>query len=94
MNRPWPEAELASALAVQNSSGKKRVLPLILNSRKRVLNQYPLLTSLAYREYCEPAERIADEIVGIIRPEEKKSSELRIVVESVQYRPTLQLVYF
>src|SRR5262245_62153631 len=39
LRRPWPEAEIASALAIQNDTGQKRVLPLMLNSRDLVLKQ-------------------------------------------------------
>jgi hypothetical protein len=30
LRRPWPETELAAALAMQNARGVKRVLPVIL----------------------------------------------------------------
>jgi hypothetical protein len=49
LNRRWPEAEMTSALARQNATGQKQVLPLILNSKDLVLSQYPVLASLAYK---------------------------------------------
>jgi len=82
LRRPWPEAELASALAAQNAAGQKRLLPLILNSKELVLGTYPLLAALAYREYRDPAG-VADEIAHVVRPTEKAPSDLHVVMESV-----------
>ena len=53
LRRPWPEAEISSMLALQTSSGVKRVLPLILNSKDEVIQQYPLLAPLIYREFSD-----------------------------------------
>lgn len=83
LQRPWPEAEMASALAVQNETGQKRVLPLILNSKAVVLNQYPLLASLAYREYRDPPDGLAEEIATLVKEPRTKPGELHVVVESV-----------
>ncbi len=83
LQRPWPEAELASALAVQNATGEKRVLPLILNSKQMVLNTYPLLAGIAYKDYSDPPA-LADELVTLIKPEGKQNSDqLHVIVESI-----------
>jgi hypothetical protein len=57
--RPWPESEMSAALAIQNSSGVKKVLPLILNSREEVLQTYPIIHGLAYRQFSGDAIRFA-----------------------------------
>ena len=83
LQRPWPEAELASALGSQNATGQKRVLPLILNSKELVLETYPLLASLSYKEYRDAPDTLADEIAGFVRSTAKPPGHLNIVVESV-----------
>jgi hypothetical protein len=82
INRSWPESELASALAIQSEGDRKRVLPLILNERKKVLAHYPLLASLAYKEYSTP-ELVADEIAKVVQRVPANKDELHIIVESV-----------
>src|SRR5262245_43865819 len=37
LEQRWTEAELGAALSIQNESGVKRVLPLILNHKEAVL---------------------------------------------------------
>jgi hypothetical protein len=86
LRRPWPEAELASALAIQNAMGQKRVLPLILNSKEEVFAKYPLIASLAYREYVDPPDSLVDDIVTIVRSPSRtpgKPGNIRVVIESV-----------
>lgn len=83
LQRPWPEAELASALGAQNATGQKRVLPLILNSKDLVLAAYPLLASLSYKEYPDAPDTLADEIAGFFRSTAKPPGHLNVVVESV-----------
>jgi hypothetical protein len=83
LQRHWPEAELASALAIQNATGKTRVLPLILNSKQMILNTYPLLAGIAYKDYSDPFA-LAEELVILIRPEGKQNSDqLHVTVESI-----------
>lgn len=82
VRRSWPEAELASALAIQNATGQKRVLPLILNSKEFVLQTYPLLASLSYREYPETPDILAAEIAGLVRPAARETDHINVVVES------------
>lgn len=82
IERPWPEAELAAVLALQNATGKKRVLPLILDARDAVLERYPLIGGLAYREFSMGAEGIADEISKLIQPSKQSSEEFRVAIES------------
>lgn len=41
LQRHWPEAELASALAIQNATGKTRVLPLIFELKTDDLKYIP-----------------------------------------------------
>jgi hypothetical protein len=82
LGRPWPEAEMGAALAVQNENGIKRVLPLILNSKEEVLTQYPLLAGLAYREFEVGPSAIAEELAKLAQRPRDTEGKLHIVVES------------
>jgi hypothetical protein len=82
LKRPWPEAEMGAVLSLQNARGEKRLLPLILNSKDKVLAQYPLIAGLAYRELDDP-DRIASEVAGIAKPKPTAAEELLLVVEGV-----------
>jgi hypothetical protein len=47
LGRQWPENEMAAALAIQNFNGVKKVLPLICDSKARILRIYPILAGFA-----------------------------------------------
>lgn len=83
LERPWPEAELSAALSLQNTDGTKRVLPLILNARDRVLRHYPLIAGMAIREFSAGPKIIAEEIAAMVRRKEKPRGAMRVTVESV-----------
>jgi hypothetical protein len=68
LERPWPEGEMSAAVAIQNTSGIKKVLPLILNSRAEVLHTYPIIQGLAYREFGGDSPAVAREIAAIVKP--------------------------
>jgi hypothetical protein len=70
-------------LATQTSSGVKRVLPLILNSRDEVLARYPVLAGLIFREFTDGPAKIADELARLLETNEKSSDEISVTVESV-----------
>jgi hypothetical protein len=83
LKRPWPESELASAVMSQNATGQKRVLPLILDSKELVFQTYPLLAPLAYKEYPDSPDTLADEIASFVRPVARPSDNLNVTVESI-----------
>lgn len=82
IERPWPEAEMAAVFALQNASGRKRVLPLILDARDSVLQRYPLIGGLAYREFSQGVTTIADELAALVQPPAQSSDEIRVSIES------------
>lgn len=82
LKRTWPEAELSAAFTMQTDSGAKRVLPLILDGKEQVLSQYPLLSSLAYREFTQPAET-ARQIADFVGKSHRDPTSLNVVIESV-----------
>lgn len=67
LGRSWTESELSAALALQNRHGHKRVLPLILNAKREVLDRYPLLGGTAYKDFASGgAEAIADGVLELL----------------------------
>lgn len=89
--RTWPESEMGSALAIQNSSGIKRVLPLILNSKNEVLEKYPLLADKAFREYSVGPTVLADELAALLETSEQTDKIFRITVESIHSGRSFEL---
>lgn len=80
LDRPWPEAEFYSALAIQNSGGQARVLPLICDSKEDVLHRYPLLKSLAYKEFSEGTEALVLSIKELIKSGITTSEDIEVIV--------------
>jgi hypothetical protein len=83
LRRPWPENELSSILAIQNNTGMKRVLPLILNAKEEILDTYPLLAALAYREFSAGTLTLASELAGLLKKPKKAKGLLKVLIESV-----------
>jgi hypothetical protein len=71
-----------AALSAQNDKGIKRVLPLILNGKEQVLESYPLIAALAYREFDSGPDSIAAELAGLVKAAEGDEGLLQITVES------------
>jgi hypothetical protein len=94
LERPWPEHEFGALLSLQNTDGKKRVLPLILNSREKVFQQYPLVAGLSYRDFSGGPVRVAEEIAGLLQKgrAETPRDAIHIVVESVHTSITANLL--
>lgn len=83
LRRRWPQAELGAALSVQNDTGVKRVLPLILNDKEAVLERFPLLADLSFREFSVGPAAIAEEIRELTGRTNQALGDIRIIVESV-----------
>jgi hypothetical protein len=83
LSRPWPEVEMSAVLSIQNASGVKAALPLILNSKDDVLRHYPLIAGLAYREYNDDPDSLAAEVARMLKRQEQDPDELSITLEGV-----------
>ncbi len=83
LSRSWTEHELSSALSLQNSDGRKRVLPLILNSKREVLRAYPILRSLSYRELNHDFVAAASELSVLVGQRATDRSLLQLSVASM-----------
>lgn len=82
LERPWPETEMSAVLAIQNNDGGKRVLPLILNSKETIFQKYPILSSLAYRDFSSGADRLAQELSTLVGAHKMSHPLIKIIVES------------
>lgn len=80
-DRSWPETELSAVLSLQNSDGIKRVLPLILNAKEKVLARYPILAGFAYKNYGGTPSAIVDSLEKIVTS--PPSGEYEIVIEAI-----------
>jgi hypothetical protein len=88
LGRRWPEAEMSAAIAPQLRAESTRVLPLLLNSADRILERYPLLGALSYRDYSGGPWRIVDEVAKLLDCPTKTDGKFRLVVDSV-HRPNV-----
>jgi len=84
LGRPWPEAEMNAALAIQNKTGEKKVLPLILNSKDELLETYPLLADLAYREFHSNIDDLALSLANFLQKSTDRKEGVHVVIESVE----------
>jgi TIR domain len=82
LERPWPESEFYSALAIQNTRGVKRILPLVCDSKDEVMQKYPLLASLVYKEWHDNPGEIAIEIRSLLNAEKPQPDVLQVLVAS------------
>jgi TIR domain len=80
VSSPWTEGEMSAILGMQYSSGEKKLIPLILNSKELVLKTYPLLSSIAYRDFSLGPAKLADQLSELLRLQEKHST-LTVIVE-------------
>lgn len=80
--RPWPEAELNAAFTLQTNTRQKKVLPLILNSKERILQRYPLIAGLVYREYAEDPQKIADALAKLAKKRTVPDGFIHVMIES------------
>lgn len=81
--QPWTRTELNAELARQHREGKKRLLPLILDSKDEVLDTLPIIGNLFYREFDEGVDVIADSLYRIVKTALPTDPFLHVVIESV-----------
>ena len=64
----WSNSEFNSVYSIQNNLGQKKVLPLILNSKTEVLQEYPLLNSINFKEISSGFDNLSEELAKLINP--------------------------
>lgn len=77
IGREWPETEMSAAFGIRNKNGKKRALPLILNSKDLILERYPLLEGFLYRTYDHNAEALAAKLSDLLSHTSGSQNESR-----------------
>ena len=83
LDRPWPQAEMNAALTMQNKYGVKKVLPLILNSKELILQKYPIIGGLVYREFSEGIYKIGAGLASLATKSSVPEGHIRVRVESI-----------
>jgi TIR domain len=90
--RAWPESEMSAVLSIQNTKGEPRLLPLILNSKEDVLNFYPILAPLAYRELNSGVDVIAAELATLVHRKTKAQDTVQVTIESAHTGQSRNLI--
>lgn len=95
LERSWPNRERSATLAYQFTSGVKRLLPLILDSKEKVLEQYSFLSDLACKEHDGSGNwyDIASEVSQLLlgRDESNLTTSIAVTIESVHTERTIHL---
>jgi len=66
LDRPWPEAELRTALSKEISTGILKVLPVFLTDPDKILEKHPFLRDKLWLNWTSEIENIVDNIEVII----------------------------
>lgn len=85
LGKHWPERELYAALNIEASTGKVKVLPLLVGDKRakeRILNQYPLLNDKAYLSWEGKVKPIVKATIDLLSLTRKPSSENDNAMES------------
>lgn len=69
LHKHWPERELNSSLNIEATTGKTRVLPLLVGSdseRKQIVDQYPLLNDKAHMVWPRDKSSMLSDINSLL----------------------------
>lgn len=66
LSRPWPEAELRTALSKEISSGEVRVLPIFMTDSESVLSKHPFLRDKKWLTLEEGLESIVVQLESLL----------------------------
>jgi hypothetical protein len=82
LSRQWTNTELEVALAERNEPARKKLLPLILNSKGEIFEALPIIKTLIYREFDAGVNSIADDLAQLVKGEGSEDAPLRVTIES------------
>ena len=88
LSKNWPKRELNSALNVEASTGKVRVLPLIFGTdevKRDIFKKYPLLNDKVYLTWENDAQKIIDALKVRLGRTNKIYKNDNLVVEKSDY---------
>jgi len=75
LSKNWPQKELNSSLNIESSTGKVRVLPLIVGNkeiREKIFQQYPILNDKRYIIWENDIKKIIEELKRCLGRLDKK----------------------
>jgi TIR domain len=81
INSRWVREELNNALAMQISKGTPKILPLILNSKEAILNEYPLVAKRYLDWNSVTPDEIAFAISDLIPKRDSKIDHLKAIIK-------------
>ena len=67
LRKNWPQTELANALSEETTSGRVKVLPVLLADEDQVFRRYPLLRDKLYMRWSDGIEAILNALAARIR---------------------------
>jgi hypothetical protein len=70
VQREWSQAEFGAAFSAQMSDGVKRVLPIVIGDKQKILDAYPMLRNTVYKTWTD-----ASGIPALIRDLKKMLSD-------------------
>jgi len=88
LSKNWPKRELNSVLNVEASTGKVRVLPLILGTdevKRDIFKKYPLLNDKVYLTWENDAQKIIDALKARLGGNNKIFKDDNSVIEKSDY---------
>ncbi len=88
LSKNWPKRELNSALNIEASTGKVRVLPLVVGAdkvRKEIFQKYPLLNDKRYLTWENDVQKIVDALKDCLGKANKISKDENLVIEKSDY---------
>lgn len=88
LSKNWPKRELNSALNIEASTGKVRVLPLVVGTdkvRKEIFQKYPLLNDKRYLTWENDVQKIVDALKDCLGRANKISKGGNLVIEKSDY---------
>lgn len=88
LSKNWPQRELNSALNIEASTGKVRVLPLVVGTdkvRKEIFQKYPILNDKSYLIWENDVQKIVDALKDCLGRANKISKGGNLVIEKSDY---------
>jgi len=88
LSKNWPKRELNSALNIEASTGKLRVLPLFVGTdkaRKEIFQKYPLLNDKLYLIWKDDVKEIVDALKDCLGRADEISKGDNLVIEESDY---------
>lgn len=88
LSKNWPKRELNSALNIEASTGKLRVLPLVVGTdkaRKEIFQEYPLLNDKLYLIWKDDVKGIVDALKNCLGRANKISTGNNLLIEKSDY---------